>query len=181
MNIFHARQGQMETSLCYFYTDTIYGFKHLLADDELKMICINSWKYLKQKELIEIYGYVIMPNHIHLLWMMKDLNGKESPAGSFAKFTAHQFQKLLKQKNSQDLMHYKSEKKDRTFQFWKRDPLAVPVTSKKALLQKLDYIHNNPVQEKWKLAELPEEYRWSSASFYLTGKDEFGILTHYDD
>ena len=33
MNIFHARQGQMETSFCYFYTDTIYGFKHLLADE----------------------------------------------------------------------------------------------------------------------------------------------------
>jgi hypothetical protein len=28
---------------------------------------------------------------------------------------------------------------------------------------------------------LPEDYRWSSASFYLTGIDEFGILTHYDE
>ena len=74
-----------------------------------------------------------------------------------------------------------SNKKDRKYQFWKRDPLAISITSKKALLQKLDYIHNNPVQEKWKLADLPENYRWSSAAFYLTGKDEFGFLTHYDE
>jgi REP element-mobilizing transposase RayT len=181
MNIFHGRQGQMETSLCYFYTDTIHDFKHLLADDEFKMICIDSWKYLTEKKLIKIYGYVIMPNHIHLLWMMTGINGKESPAGSFAKFTAHQFKKVLREKDTEMLIQYKSQKTDRLYQFWKRDPLAISITSKKALLQKLDYIHNNPVQEKWKLASLPEDYRWSSASFYLTGIDEFGILTHYDE
>ncbi|MFY7838672.1 MAG: transposase [Lacibacter sp.] len=122
-----------------------------------------------------------MPNHIHLLWMMNELNGKESPAGSFSKFTAHRFKELLQQKSESASLPYQSNKKDRKYQFWKRDPLAISITSKKALLQKLDYIHNNPVQEKWKLADLPENYRWSSAAFYLTGKDEFGFLTHYDE
>jgi putative transposase len=181
MNLLHARQGQMETSLCYFYTDTIHDFKSLLANDDCKQICIDSWKYLTKKQLIKIYGYVIMPNHIHLLWMMNGLNGKESPAGSFAKFTAHRFKELLKEKNPASLLSYQSKKTDRSFQFWKRDPLAISITSKKALLQKLDYIHNNPLQEKWKLASLPESYRWSSAAFYLTGHDEFGILTHFED
>ncbi len=74
---------------------------------------------------------------------------------------------------------YKCEKEDRRHQFWKRDPLAVAVTSEAALLHKLDYIHNNPVKEKWKLCTLPEEYRWSSARFYWEGVDEFGMLTHY--
>jgi putative transposase len=181
MHTLHGRQGQMDKELCYFYTDTIQDFKHLLADDELKMTCIDSWRYLKDKGLITIYGYVIMPNHIHLLWMMRGLNGKESPAGSFAKFTAHQFQKQLRNTNPELLQQYQSEKKDRSYQFWKRDPLAIPITSKKALLQKLDYIHNNPIQEKWQLADVPENYRWSSASFYLSGIDEFGILTHYEE
>lgn len=181
MNPLHVRQGQMETALCYFYTDTIHDFKHLLADDDCKQICIDSWKYLAEKGLIKIYGYVIMPNHIHLLWMMDGLNGKESPAGSFAKFTAHRFKQLLLQKSELALLPYQSTKTDRKFQFWKRDPLAISITSKKALLQKLDYIHINPVREKWNLADLPENYRWSSAAFYLTGKDEFGFLTHYDE
>jgi putative transposase len=45
--------------------------------------------------------------------------------------------------------------------------------------QKLSYIHLNPLQEKWNLATMPENYRWSSARFYMTGEDELGILTHY--
>jgi hypothetical protein len=31
------------------------------------------------------------------------------------------------------------------------------------------------------LANLPEDYRWSSASFYLTGKDDFGIVIHFEE
>jgi putative transposase len=72
-----------------------------------------------------------------------------------------------------------SGKSDRGYQFWKADPLAIPLSTIKILEQKLEYIHNNPVVEKWSLAGFPEEYRWSSARFYLEGKDEFGFLTHY--
>jgi putative transposase len=179
MNIEHKRQGQMDIAICYFYTDTIYEFKHLLKSDALKMVCINSWKYLVDNNLIKIYGYVIMPNHIHLLWKMLSLNGKESPAGSFAKFTAHQFKKILGFNEPLLLQQYSSSKSDRAYQFWKRDPLAIPLTSEKNLLQKLDYIHNNPVKEKWQLADVPENYRWSSAGFYAGKPDEFGILTHH--
>ncbi|MBX3255351.1 MAG: hypothetical protein KF862_14515 [Chitinophagaceae bacterium] len=76
---------------------------------------------------------------------------------------------------------YSSEKSDRNYQFWKGDPLAIPLSTIKILEQKLEYIHNNPVVEKWYLARLPEEYRWSSANFYLNGVDEFGFLTHYKE
>ena len=181
MNIFHKRQGQMDNISCYFYTDTIYEFKHLLSDDKFKLECINSLKYLVDKELIKIYGYVIMPNHIHLLWKMTKDNGKESPAGSFAKFTAHQFKKKLMQDDASLLDNYRSEKSDRSYQFWKRDPLAIPISNEIIFLQKLVYIHANPIKEKWNLADVPENYRWSSARFYAGMGDEFGIVTHYAD
>ena len=103
--------------------------------------------------------------------------GKESAAGSFAKYTAHQFKKYLSQTNYLNI--YKSEKQDRHYQFWKRDPLAIEISTERIFLNKLEYIHNNPVKEKWKLCRYPEEYRWSSAKFYMTGEDEFNILTHY--
>jgi REP element-mobilizing transposase RayT len=111
MNIFHKRQGQMEISFCYFCTDTINNFSYLLADDICKMIVINSLKYLVENKFVEIYGYVIMPNHIHLLWNILKVNGKETPAGSFAKFTAHHFKKYLLSTNPSLLATYKSEKK----------------------------------------------------------------------
>ena len=106
-------------------------------------------------------------------------NGKESAAGSFAKFTAHQFKKILETHNPSLLQQYKSEKSDRAYQFWKRDSLAIPLSSEKNLLQKLEYIHKNHIREKWQLAKVPEDYRWSSAGFYYGKPDEFGILTHF--
>lgn len=179
MNIFHKRQGQVDVNFCYFYTDTIFQFRYLLADDMLKQVIISSLQHLVKKELITLYGFVIMPNHIHLLWDMRKNNGKETPAGSFAKFTAHAFKKHLSQINQLHL--YQSDKDDRAYQFWKRDPLAIPISSEKIFISKLDYIHNNPVREKWKLCLYPEEYRWSSAKFYSEGIDESNMLTHYKE
>ena len=76
-----------------------------------------------------------MPNHIHLLWQMLELNGKESPAGSFAKFTAHQFKKMLLLTNASELEKYKVEKLDRAYNFWKRDPLGIAMTREASFLQ----------------------------------------------
>ena len=180
MNTIHKRQGQMELQDVYFYTDTIANFKHLLHDDNIKLIIIQSLRYLVEQKIIKVYGYVIMPNHLHLIWTHLKLNGKESPAGSFTKFTAHQIKKYLQQNSPQQLDEYVSNKNDRSYQFWKRDPLAIILSTIKILEQKLDYIHENPVKEKWALAHLPEEYRWSSANFYINNIDEFGFLTHYN-
>lgn len=179
MHIFQKRQGQVDINKCYFYTDTIHEFRHLLADDHLKEVVISSLQYLVEKKLVTIYDFVIMPNHIHLLWYVYGNNGKESVAGSFAKYTAHMFKKYLQQTDQLEL--YRSAKQDRQFQFWKRDPLAICISTEKTFISKLEYIHNNPVAEKWGLCKYAEDYKWSSAGFYLTGKGEFNILTHYKD
>ncbi|MDB5264289.1 MAG: hypothetical protein JWQ14_3572, partial [Adhaeribacter sp.] len=47
------------------------------------------------------------------------------------------------------------------------------------LEQKLHYLHQNPLQERWQLATSPENYPWSSAAFYETEVDVFNFLTHY--
>lgn len=179
MNIFHKRQGQMDFYNSYFYTETIFNFAHLLADDNIKLIIINSLKYLVKQQLVDIYAFVIMPNHIHLIWNMLKMNGKESPATSFTKFTAHQIKSYLITRNPILLEEYKSEKVDRSYQFWKCDPLAIPLSTENILIQKLDYIHFNPTIEKWGLCQYPEDYKWSSASFYENAIDEFGILKHF--
>jgi putative transposase len=124
----YKRHGQMGHLQSYFYTDSIFEHKHLLKEDKMKIVVIKSWKYLVEANKIKIYAFVIMPNHIHLIWEMLDMNGKESPAGSFAKFTAHQFKKIMQLSNPTELEKYKVDKSDRHYQFWKRDPLAIPLT-----------------------------------------------------
>jgi putative transposase len=90
-------------------------------NDALKLEVISSLQCLVQKEIATFYGFAIMPNHIHLLWYIHQQNGKESAAGSIAKFTAHRFKPYLLQ--TKQLHLFKSNKDDRAFQFWKRDPL----------------------------------------------------------
>ncbi len=181
MNMFNIRQNHMGLYSTYFYTETIQNFSNLLANDNLKMIVIDSLKYLVKNELIKLYGYVIMPNHIHLLWSILKMNGNETPSGSFSKYTAHEFRKYLKEKDLELLSKFASNKIDRKHQFWKRDALAIPISSEAIFEQKLEYIHNNPVKEKWQLCQTPNEYRWSSARFYFDGTDEFNFLKHYRD
>ncbi|MNK25628.1 Transposase IS200 like protein [compost metagenome] len=181
MSLFHRRQGQMDNDEIYFFTATINNFHPLLKDDNLKILVIESLRYLTVNELVKVYGFVIMPNHIHLLWKALKNNGKETPVGSFMKYTAHQFQKYLRNLEPDNLALYKADISDRSYHFWKRDPLAIPMSSTIILEQKLDYIHKNPLQEKWQLVDLEESYRWSSAKFYEEGIDEFAILTHYKD
>ncbi len=70
---------------------------------------------------------------------------------------------------------------ERRYRVWQRDPLAVNMFSTEVMEQKLEYIHNNPLQEHWNLATSPEKYKWSSAEFYETGVDEFNFITHYKE
>ena len=86
----------------------------------------------------------------------------------------------LQKENPSALEQYQVNAKDRIYQFWERNALSVDLWSEAVFDQKLDYIHNNPLQEKWCLAEFPEDYRYSSARVYLTGHDEFGLITQQD-
>ncbi len=169
----------MDKNYAYFYTISIHNRLPLLKDDNLKRIIIESWQYLTKEKMIEIYAYVIMPNHIHLLWNMLGDNGKETPAGSFAKYTAHKFKQYLQQAHPEILTDFEVNKRDRKYKFWQRDPLAISLSTENILLQKMEYIHNNPLNGKWHLCNYPEEYRWSSAAFYISDKDEFGIVKHF--
>ena len=79
------------------------------------------------------------------------------------------------------LEQYKVNKTDREYQIWKRNPLSIELGSEKIFLQKLEYIHYNPV--KANLGNYPEDYYFSSALFYENGLDHFNPensgLTHY--
>jgi len=175
------RNSYTELNEVYFWTITIRDWIHLLRKDHYKIIITDSLKWLCEKELVRIYGYVIMPNHIHLLWEQLKMNGKEFPKNSFEKFTAHCFRKKLLAEYPEGLERFMVTACDRQYNFWQRDPLAVRVSGREMASQKLGYMHYNPMQPHWLLCTSAEAYRFSSAAFYETGVDEFGILTHYMD
>jgi len=162
-----------------FFTATILEWKHLLKRDDFKDIVIQSLKFLVDEKSVVIYGFVIMPNHIHLIWHIQDGYTREQIQLRFMKFTAQQMKFKLMDNNDPELERFLVSAKDRKYQFWERNPLSIDLWSPAVFDQKLEYIHNNPLQEKWQLAKTPEDYRYSSARFYATGIDEFGILTSF--
>jgi len=162
-----------------FFTATILEWKHLLKEDEYKDIIIKSLQFLTNEKSVVVYAFVIMPNHIHLIWQVQDGFKRDKIQLRFLRFTAQQMKFKLLATDRTRLEQFKVNAKDREYQFWERNALSVDLWSEAVFMQKLEYIHNNPLQDKWHLAEFPEDYRYSSAKFYETGYDEFGIITSY--
>ena len=91
------RKSYTEISKIYFFTATIYKFKILLHNDNKRLI-VDYLRKLSEDGLLRIYAFVIMPNHVHLIW--KQLSpwfvAHETKNLSLAIFFAHSPQKLYK-------------------------------------------------------------------------------------
>lgn len=165
----------------YFYTSTIRNWKPLLLNFQLQPVILESLSYLFKKGCVKVYGFVIMPNHIHLVWEFIENNGKESAMSSFKKFTAHQFQEILRQKAPNVLKEYQVEWNSRKYNFWKPKADWFLLNQLPAIEQKLLYIHLNPMRGRWNLVDDPRKYYYSSCRFYETGQSDFDFLSDYRD
>jgi putative transposase len=160
-----------------YFTATIHEWKPLLANDSYKDIIIDSLQTLVSKKRKELNAFVIMNNHIHLIWQCLQNSTSSQNQASFMKFTARQLLLSLF-KDDKDLHALlKVNKYDRDYQVWKREPLSIELLNKAMFIQKLEYIHYNPVRAG--LCDVPENYHYSSARFYHDGSNSFGMLTHF--
>ncbi len=169
------RRSYNSINKIYFFSATIHEWRPLLEEENKKILITDYLRQLTQKQLITVYAFVIMPNHIHLIWQQNKLNGKETPQASFLKYTAHEFLKMLKANGQSHL--YEIIAANKKHEIWQRDPVSIEIYSRQVAIQKLQYIHFNPVTGKWKLAKDDISYYWSSAVFYETGIDSFGFLS----
>ena len=95
---FHAAQ---------FFTATIYEWQPVLADDEYKNIIIESLQFLVTKKRIELNAFVIMNNHIHLIWQAMNDFTPSAIQASFMKYTAQQIRRSLIKNNPDMLARFK--------------------------------------------------------------------------
>jgi REP element-mobilizing transposase RayT len=160
-----------------FFTATILNWKYLLKDDQYKDIIIESLKFLVDDNRIELNAFSIMGNHVHIIWQPLQNFTLTQIQTSFMMYTAKAIKKKLAGEKPEILEAIKVNKSDRTYQVWKREPLSVELFSESVFLQKFDYIHENPVVAG--LVNYAEDYKYSSARFYITGIDEFHMITHY--
>jgi len=160
---------------CDFFTATILEWKPLLTSENFKDIVIDSLRYMVQHGRVMIHAFVIMNNHIHLLWQIIHPHQREDVQRDMLKFTAQMMIKELRNNNPILLEDYYVGARDRKYQIWERNPLSVPVWTADVLKQKLQYIHNNPVRAG--LCIYSEEYKYSTAGIYNSGTDDFSFVT----
>ena len=160
-----------------FFTASIQKWKPLLKDDEYKDIIVECLKFLVKDGHIELNAFVVMSNHVNLIWQPLHHYTLTQIQTSFMTHTAKAIKKKLALAKPDILEQLKVNKYDRIYQIWKREPLSVELFTEKTFLQKLEYIHENPVAAG--LVNFAEEYKYSSAKFYLQGIDEFDMITHY--
>jgi putative transposase len=161
-----------------FITVTCLEWNAVLQEDRFKDIVLESLHFLSSKQRITIYAFVILNNHFHLIWQMMGDHQRHAVQRDFLKFTSQKIMMHLKNESSPLVEALQVNAKDRKYQVWERNSLGIPLWSHQVFDQKIDYIHNNPV--KAGLCKYPEQYKYSSASFYFTGKSDWSFLVHAD-
>ena len=162
-----------------FLTVTCLEWMRVLEEDRFKDIVIDSLRFLSKEERIRVYGFVMMSNHFHLIWQMLGDHKRDDVQRDLLKFTSQQILKILRNEKSDMQEKLLVQTKDRKYQVWERNSLGVPLWSPEIFWQKLEYIHHNPV--KAGLCEYPEDYKYSSARFYLKNEKNWEFLVHHEE
>jgi REP element-mobilizing transposase RayT len=161
-----------ETEKPYFVTFTITEWIKVLQDDSTKMIIVDAIKYYQKNRGLIINAYCIMPNHVHII---AQSNGDETLSAvlrDLKKYTSKAIAKKLEIENSDEgnkalnvfIDTGKKLKRIKKYKVWQDGNRPMVLYSNKFIWQKLEYIHNNPVE--YGLADVVEDYLFSSARNY---------------
>ena len=182
------RTKHQTTDNTWFITFTCYNWLSLFEITQSYDLVYNWLKLADDKYQIKTLGFVIMPNHVHLLMHLTDQKVNLNSIISNAKrFMAYDLIERLKVQGNCALLEMLSlactERERAKGQLHKAfEPSfdAKPIYTLKFLYQKLDYIHHNPVSGKWNLCNEFTDYAHSSAAFYeLTRAYDLIAITDY--
>ncbi len=165
---------------CFFVTTTCYRWYHLLALTECKEIVSASINFLNQKYKASVLAYVIMPNHLHLILYFNEGNQLSTWMRDMKKFTSVKIRQYIESTGDIGLIErLRMPRRDQVFKVWEDRFDDVVLNNSELLVIKMDYIHTNPLQAHWNRTDYPEEWRYSSAGFYVLGKQTPVIVTDY--
>jgi REP element-mobilizing transposase RayT len=183
-----VKKRHHEVDTFYFITFTCFKWQELFEITSL-YDNIYSWFDKLEKEGVYNCGYVIMPNHIHLLVYLSRIKKTiDKIIGNGKRFMAYEIVARLNQLGREDLVELmrKSVKASSIVRNKKHEVFepsfdCKEVITEKFIRQKLNYMHKNPVSGKWKLVEDYLDYQYSSARFYDLGDAPDCKLFHYTD
>src|SRR5688572_4319209 len=96
-----------------FYTATIFNWKPLLSDNRYKDIIVSSLQFLVSNQRVELNAFVILNNHIHIIWQPLNNMSTLEARCAFMKFTARQIKKELAANSPLILEEFNVDRYDR--------------------------------------------------------------------
>jgi REP element-mobilizing transposase RayT len=141
-----------------------------------KNIVVDAINYCITNKGLVVYAWCIMTNHVHMIIaseeqelqdIMRDLKG----------YTSKELIKAIRenpQESRRDWLIWMMKRaglkngNNRSFQFWQHHNQPIVLQNADIFEQKLNYIHNNPVEEGFVVN--PEDYIYSSAKDYSEEK-----------
>jgi len=161
----------------YFVSFAVVEWLDVFTRNEYKNILLDSLSFCQKEKGMEIYAWCIMTNHVHLVFRSVREQKPEQLLGDFKRFTSKAIVKAIinnsKESRKEVLLEQfaKAAKKSSNvskYQFWRHDNKPIEVWSNKVIFEKINYIHQNPVEEG--LVFRPEDYMYSSAVDYAGEK-----------
>lgn len=154
----------------YFCTDTIVGWQYVFMSPEFFDVIIRSLKYCQTHKDLRIHAYVIMPNHVHTILLATN-NKLSSILRDYKRFSSKEISKLLGTDRNKRLQSYfaraaSKANRGNEYKVWQRGSHPEAIISRDFFLQKLNYIHENPVRKGY--VEKAEHWLYSSARNYYS-------------
>ena len=155
----------------YFTTFQIVQWIDIFTRQVYRDIIMESLRFCQKHKELEIYAYVIMSNHIHIL-IRSGIDKLSDTIREFKSFTA---KKILEAINTEEesrrewmlnLFEFsaKKHKRNEKYQLWTHENHAEIVYGNQFMDSKINYIHDNPVRAG--IVEKAEDYLYSSARNY---------------
>jgi putative transposase len=143
----------------YYITSVTHKRLPIFRTDELKKVMCEALNSARQSAGFLIFAYAIMYDHLHIneSETLRYING----------VSANKVIKYLKENGHEEsLIKLRTEEKKRGYKHsaWEHHSNTFEIKTEDVLMQKVNYIHNNPVNEG--LVERPEDYLYSSARIW---------------
>jgi putative transposase len=160
----------------HFITITIIDWVDLFTRPEYKHIIIESLEYCQRNKNLKIYAFVIMTSHIHLIVSSDGPFHLPATIRDFKKFTSKKLiSAIMELPESRRIWLLRKFayaagriKRGVNYKVWQDGFHPIELDSNRLIDEKLDYIHNNPVDEE--IVQNPDQYMYSSAINYSGGK-----------
>jgi putative transposase len=156
-----------QSRLPHFITFTCYRRQSFLSAAAVRDAFLKILERTRLRYDFLIYGFVVMPNHVHLL-ISEPNQGTIATVIQALKIASARWEKTHICQKKADLGH-----DEQATSFWQRRYYDRNVRDNEEFILELKYIHRNPVKRE--LVTQPEDWLWSSYRHYAL--DEPGIVT----